>query len=803
AAQIAGPVAGSLLRESELALTVERETLAQIGAVMGSALDLGEAWPEFAELLSGLLPFHHISLVSIDMGSSMVRVEQDWWNSESEVLGRIPGDLFPLSGTIAENLVSTGQGDFFSFENPEQWERDYPGSQSADVANPMRSALGVPLIWGGHVVAALFIHSFEPEAFTQRELRLAERVAAQIAGPVAGSLLRTREVELVAERETLARIGSVMGSALDLGNAWNEFTDLLAKIVEFDRAQLISIATETRIATLLYDRSRTGHLPGVRKVGDSYELEGTIIGHVVETQRSLLLDGENSEELHVRFPGGFQHPTKMPWKSNLAVPLIWGGQVVAVLGVRHHDPMKYDDADQAKLERVAAQIAGPVAGALLRERDEALVRERVMLTGIGELMGGAPDLGSVFEEFTKQILKLVPFDEMAFLEIDHDRQVVKREHIFQDKRASRSRRLDPSEFSLAGTWVEKVSTSRQGLLRRSGSSEKTDKELPPSLPPTPGPNAGPRSGVLVPLIWGDEVTAAFWLKRDGENMFTEHDLALAERIAAQIAGPVVGWTARQRVVELAEERRKREAAELRAEALAEISETKSNFVSAVSHELRTPLTSIIAFADILNRRGDKELDERPLQQVKVIQRNARRLEGLINELLDLSTMESGQFEIVRSTFDFASMIAESLESSELQFEALSQTVKLKMVTEVLPINGDRERLLQVVSILLNNASKYSPNGTEIEIEITADEEALTVEVRDRGPGIPDDRPEELFEMFHRADDELTRRVPGTGIGLHIAKRIIDEHGGEITIAPREGGGATARFWIPTGVNAQV
>ena len=286
-------------------------------------------------------------------------------------------------------------------------------------------------------------------------------------------------------------------------------------------------------------------------------------------------------------------------------------------------------------------------------------------------------------------------------------------------------------------------------------------------------------------------------------MFTEHDLALAERIAAQIAGPVVGWTARQRVVELAEERRKREAAELRAEALAEISETKSNFVSAVSHELRTPLTSIIAFADILNRRGDKDLDERQLQQVKVIQRNARRLEGLINELLDLSTMESGQFEIVRSTFDFASMIAESLESSELQFEALSQTVKLEMVTEVLPINGDRERLLQVVSILLNNASKYSPNGTEIEIEITADEEALTVEVRDRGPGIPDDRPEELFEMFHRADDELTRRVPGTGIGLHIAKRIIDEHGGEITIAPREGGGATARFWIPTGVNAQV
>ena len=77
---------------------------------------------------------------------------------------------------------------------------------------------------------------------------------------------------------------------------------------------------------------------------------------------------------------------------------------------------------------------------------------------------------------------------------------------------------------------------------------------------------------------------------------------------------------------------------------------------------------------------------------------------------------------------------------------------------------------------------------------------LIVEIRDRGPGISDEKPEELFEMFHRADDQLTRSVPGTGIGLQVAKRIIEEHGGEITIASREGGGATARFWIPTGVN---
>jgi len=110
-------------------------------------------------------------------------------------------------------------------------------------------------------------------------------------------------------------------------------------------------------------------------------------------------------------------------------------------------------------------------------------------------------------------------------------------------------------------------------------------------------------------------------------------------------------------------------------------------------------------------------------------------------------------------------------------------------------------LLQVVNNLLNNASKYSPEDSDIEVAVREDDRWLVVEVSDRGPGIPDENPEGLFEMFHRADNEITRRVPGTGIGLHVSKRIIDEHGGEIVLETREGGGAIARFRIPIGVNA--
>ena len=258
---------------------------------------------------------------------------------------------------------------------------------------------------------------------------------------------------------------------------------------------------------------------------------------------------------------------------------------------------------------------------------------------------------------------------------------------------------------------------------------------------------------------------------------------------------------RQRDIELADERSLRVAAEVETAALAELSETKSNFIGAMSHELKTPLTSIVAFADILSRSNEKGLDGRPLQQIKVIQRNARHLEGMINELLDLSRMESGRFEILKSPFDFASIVAEVIESSQPQLEAMGQSVDFQISVDVLLVNGDRERLFQVITNLLSNASKYSPNDSKIEIEVEEDQRCLMVEVRDRGAGVPDDDPEALFAMFGRADNEITRRVPGTGIGLHVSKRIIDEHGGQITIKSRDDGGAVAKFRIPLGVNA--
>jgi signal transduction histidine kinase/putative methionine-R-sulfoxide reductase with GAF domain len=662
--------------------------------------------------------------------------------------------------------------------------------------NPIRSMIGAPLIWGGEVVAGLFAHSVETDAYSDRDLQLFERVATQIAGPVAGSILRAREAELAAERDLLASISSLMGSALDLSDAWSEFADLVTGVIDADLVALIGVDGEHGTAEVMIERRMDEPEASKLHVGSKYDLSGTLAGTVYESGRSLISNNETTAELVGKFPGARQTMPALRFKSTLAVPLIWGGRVVAVLFLNHRDLEKYGSSDQELAERIVSQISGPVAGSILRAQEAELARELELLATIGTLMSAAIDLDRVWVEFSDLVSQAIAFDRLDLVSIDHDND---RASVLHDRWITEQIpdiASTGASYGLSGSVAAHVAQTRESIAFSHENPDQLQAKFPNAF--RPDVKYPFLSNMAIPLAWGGDVVAVLFFSKLETSAYGTRQVELAGRIAAQIAGPVAGSLLRQREIELDQERSLRERAELKITALSELNETKNNFVSAMSHELRTPLTSIVAFADIMSRTAHKEISERGQDHLKVIQRNARRLEGMIDELLDLSRMESGRFEISRSSFDFVSMIQECLESAGPQFESLSQTIYSEIEEDVLPVNGDRGRLMQVVNNLLNNASKFSPEGSDIELAVAEKNEWLTVEVRDRGPGVPEEKPEELFEMFHRADNELTRRVPGTGIGLHISKRIIDEHGGEITLDSRtDGPGAIAAFRIPT------
>lgn len=256
---------------------------------------------------------------------------------------------------------------------------------------------------------------------------------------------------------------------------------------------------------------------------------------------------------------------------------------------------------------------------------------------------------------------------------------------------------------------------------------------------------------------------------------------------AYLAG-TIGWLRRGhfRAQELEAERRELEL----------VSDAKAEFLSTVSHELRTPLASILAFADILARNRAANLNADQLEQVELIRRNGRRLGVLINDLVDLSAIEADRFDIAPAEFDARELLSEVAASFGPTADSRQQALAVEVPRGPVWMTADRNRIAQVFTHLLSNASKYSPSGSRIEFEASVSFDRLEVTVRDRGIGISLADQRRMFTPFFRAKNEATRSVPGTGLGLAISKRIVELHGGAISFESVEGAGTTMRVQVP-------
>ncbi|HEX9861385.1 MAG TPA: ATP-binding protein, partial [Nitrospirota bacterium] len=210
----------------------------------------------------------------------------------------------------------------------------------------------------------------------------------------------------------------------------------------------------------------------------------------------------------------------------------------------------------------------------------------------------------------------------------------------------------------------------------------------------------------------------------------------------------------------------------------EVDNMKSNFVSIVSHELRTPLTSIKgALALLLDGQMDDPDTRREF--LSIADQNTDRLMSLISGLLDLSRMESGMVRLNVARLDMAGLITSLVRSAELFAGRRGITIETRFSGGKQEVFGDRGQLGQVITNLLDNAVKFSPDGGRVVVRTDAAEDEFTITVEDEGPGIPADKLEKVFERFYQVDMSATRVMGGTGLGLAICRAIISEHAGKI------------------------
>jgi PAS domain S-box-containing protein len=225
-----------------------------------------------------------------------------------------------------------------------------------------------------------------------------------------------------------------------------------------------------------------------------------------------------------------------------------------------------------------------------------------------------------------------------------------------------------------------------------------------------------------------------------------------------------------------------------------LQDDKDGWIAQVSHELRTPLTPIKGFLHTLQRRDSEFTTEDRQRIYDVMLREEQRLEDLVNGLLQATTLDQRGLIVVPEVIDWVGVIAE--QTDLYRRSDPTRTITVEVDRAVRQVIADVNLATGILANLLSNALKYSPEGSPISVTAVVDHEKVVTTVADEGPGIPRGDRERIFEKFTRLGDHLTRPQQGVGLGLYIARRSLDEMGGEIWCDERPGGGARFGFSLP-------
>jgi signal transduction histidine kinase len=234
----------------------------------------------------------------------------------------------------------------------------------------------------------------------------------------------------------------------------------------------------------------------------------------------------------------------------------------------------------------------------------------------------------------------------------------------------------------------------------------------------------------------------------------------------------------------------REVAELR-----RLDELKSNFLAMVSHELRTPLTSIKGVVHLLGSGALEESAEQRMPMYQILAKNTERLIAQINDILDVNQIEHNTLRIFPREFD----LGECIERSATRHRAAYEEKGVALEADLPPntaLEADEERIGQVIHHLIDNALKFTPRGGRVRLWVESDEERVSIHVHDTGVGVDPAQRDKVFAKFFQLEHTLTRQAGGSGLGLFLAKELVELHGGKIAFGPTEGPGAHLVIDLP-------
>jgi signal transduction histidine kinase len=486
-----------------------------------------------------------------------------------------------------------------------------------------------------------------------------------------------------------------------------------------------------------------------------------------------------------RFPdSGARDPRGI--RTFLVTPLLREGIAIGVINIRRTEVKPFTDKQVALLETFASQAVIAIENVRLfkelQERTRELmesVEEMKALGEVGQAVSSTVDLQTVLSTIVRHAVQLSGTNCGIIYEYDEPTQEFHLRASYQmEQELVNAYQATPLRLGQGATGRAAETRTPTQIADLRQEQEFATRGMRPILS-----RLGYQSLLAVPLLLDQKIMGALTIYRRQTGSFAAEVVNLLQTFATQ---SVLAIQNARLFREIEEKSKQIEAA----------NRHKSEFLANMSHELRTPLNAIIGFSEVLGERMFGELNEKQAEYTDDILTSGRHLLSLINEILDLSKVEAGRMELELATFDLSLAIDNA--RTFVRERAVKHGINLDVTVDerLGDFTGDERKIKQILLNLLSNAVKFTPEGGRIGISARQADGAVEISVTDTGIGIAPEDQAKIFEEFRQVGGDYTHKKEGTGLGLTLAKKFVELHGGRIWVESEVGKGSTFSFTLP-------
>ncbi len=662
-------------------------------------------------------------------------------------------------------------------------EEDYPDTWRAVERLGLRTVLAVPLMREDIPVGSITIRRPEVRPFTDKQIALLKTFADQAVIAIENVRL-FQELTEALERQTATSeiLGVIASSPTDVQPVLNVVAENAARLCDANNAVIMRVFGD-RFQMAAY----WGDVPeSSRSNPISYPTSrGIPIGRAILDRQIIHID-DLLAKIDTEYPDARESQNINSTRTVLAAPLLREGVPIGAILVRRREVRPFSDKQIALLKTFADQAVIAIENVRLFQelqmRTGELARSVEELKALGEVgqaVSSTLELETVLARIASHAVQLSGADGGAIYEYEESTEEFHLRGSHQiEKELVEALRSSPIQLGWGA--VGQAATTRAPVEVADILDERqyAATRFRPMLR-----QLGYRSLLAVPLLRENRIMGGLTIYRRRTGSFSTEVVNLLQTFATQ---SVLAIQNARLFREIEDKSRQIEAA----------NRHKSEFLANMSHELRTPLNAIIGFSEVLGERMFGDLNEKQAEYTEDILSSGRHLLSLINEILDLSKVEAGRMELELAAFDLPLAIDNARTFVRERATRHGITLDVTVDERLGEFVGDERKIKQILLNLLSNAVKFTPEGGRIGIKARQADGAVEISVSDTGVGIAPEDQARIFEEFRQVGADYAHKSEGTGLGLTLAKKFVELHGGRIWVESEVGKGSKFTFTLP-------